>query len=119
VTLGARLTSASFSRPAHDEDNARRAAAAAFRFATSSEGQVTLGIRSATARLVELTGDFVQWRPVRMQRVSADWWELRMPISRGVHRVNVRVDGGKWRAPPGLPRHRDEFGGDAGVLVIP
>jgi 1,4-alpha-glucan branching enzyme len=85
---------------------------------SSPQGIVTLGVRSTNARLVEVTGDFVQWRPVRMQRVSADWWELRIPMSRGVHRVNVRVDGGKWSAPPGVPLQRDEFGGDAGVIVI-
>jgi hypothetical protein len=118
-TLGARLTSSAFSRPVEDRAGATRAVATAFRLQASGDGNVTLGIRSATARLVELTGDFLQWRAVRMQRVSADWWELRMPMPSGVHRVNVRVDGGKWNAPPGLPRQQDEFGGDAGVFVVP
>jgi hypothetical protein len=117
-TLGARLTSSAFSKP-HETDAAARASASAFRLKSDDNGVVTLSIRSTTARLVEVTGDFVQWRPVRMQRVAADWWEFSAPMTRGVHRVNVRVDGGKWSAPPGLPRQRDEFGGEAGVFTIP
>jgi hypothetical protein len=117
-TLGARLTSAPYDKPHATAALATRAVATAFRVVPLSDGVVTLAVRSATARLVEVTGDFVQWRPVRMQRVAADWWELRLPISPGVHRINVRVDGGQWKAPPGLPRQRDEFGGDAGLFTI-
>ncbi|HJU76283.1 MAG TPA: glycogen-binding domain-containing protein [Gemmatimonadaceae bacterium] len=118
-TLGLRLTSTPFGRPADEMKEGSRAVAGAFRLHADPNGIVTLAIRSADARVVELTGDFLQWKPVRMQRVSPDWWEVRLRMSAGVHRVNVRVDGGKWRAPPGVPRQRDEFGGDAGVIVIP
>lgn len=117
-TLGARLTSAPYDKPHTSAALTTRAIATAFRVVPGRDGVVTLAVRSATARLVEVTGDFVQWRPVRMQRVGADWWELRMPMAPGVHRINVRVDGGKWNAPPGLPRQRDEFGGDAGLFTI-
>jgi hypothetical protein len=30
----------------------------------------------------------------------------------------VRLDGGAWQVPPGLPRTNREFAGDAGVLVV-
>jgi hypothetical protein len=39
-------------------------------------------------------------------------------IAPGVHRVNVRADGGPWRPPPGLSVVRDEFGGEVGLLVV-
>jgi hypothetical protein len=39
-------------------------------------------------------------------------------IAPGVHRVNIRVDGGAWRPPPGLSVVRDEFGGEVGLLVV-
>lgn len=119
ATLGFRLTSAPFDRAVDDAPHAVRAVATAFRIESDAKGTVTIAIRAPFARLLEVTGDFVQWRPVRMQRASSDWWQITMPLQRGVHRVNVRVDGGAWNAPPGLPRQRDEFGGDAGVFFVP
>jgi len=35
-----------------------------------------------------------------------------------VYRVNLRVDGGPWIVPPGLPSVVDEFGGAVGILTI-
>ena len=35
----------------------------------------------------------------------------------GVHHINIRIDGGPWIAPPGLPSIRDGFNGEIGVLV--
>ena len=36
-----------------------------------------------------------------------------------VYTLSVRVDGGAWFPPPGLPTTSDGFGGTVGVLVIP
>jgi hypothetical protein len=36
----------------------------------------------------------------------------------GVHRVQLRVDGGPWIAPPGLPRADNGPGGPSGALVV-
>jgi hypothetical protein len=36
----------------------------------------------------------------------------------GVHTLAVRVDGGAWGAPPGLPAADDGFGGEVGTLVV-
>jgi hypothetical protein len=36
----------------------------------------------------------------------------------GTYRLNVRVDGGEWVAPPGLLDVEDEFGGRVGLLVL-
>jgi len=43
--------------------------------------------------------------------------QLTLPA--GAHRIAVRVNGGPWRAPRGLAPVNDDFGGKAGVVVIP
>lgn len=66
---------------------------------------------------VEVRGDFSDWEPVALAR-SGSAWALRLELPPGTYRLNVRVDGGPWVAPPGLPRLADEFGGAVGLLVI-
>lgn len=81
------------------------------------------------AHRVELMGDFTDWTPValvhapvkpsgRPPRESADVWAVELVLAPGVHRVNVRIDGGPWVPPPGLSVVRDEFGGEVGLLVV-
>jgi hypothetical protein len=67
---------------------------------------------------VELMADFTDWTPVPFAERADGVWELALFISPGVHRVNVRVDGGPWQVPPGLTAARDEFGGEVGLLVV-
>ena len=54
-----------------------------------------------------------------MRHVVNDEWELAMQIAPGAHRLNIRVDGGEWRAPPGAGSAQDEFNGVVGLVVIP
>ena len=42
-----------------------------------------------------------------------------MPIAPGSHRVNIRVDGGEWSAPPGASTAQDEFNGVVGLVIVP
>ena len=49
-----------------------------------------------------------------LARDAAGRWELA-PMARGVHQVNVRIDGGAWLPPPGLGVGDDGFGGTFGV----
>jgi hypothetical protein len=74
---------------------------------------------SAEAQRVELMGDFTDWEPVALVRIGADTWEIRLPVSPGVHRLNVRIDGGPWLVPAGTRLEHTEFGGAVGVVVIP
>ena len=37
----------------------------------------------------------------------------------GMYHINVRVDGGPWMAPPGIPTMHDGFSGDVGLIVVP
>ena len=67
---------------------------------------------------VELAGTFSDWQPVALRR-SADGWEAQVALTPGRHRVAFRVDGGPWRSPAGLARVRDDFGGEAGLVIVP
>ena len=53
-----------------------------------------------------------------MTATGDDWWETSLTIAPGLHQVQVRLDGGPWQVPPGLPRTNREFAGEAGVLVV-
>ena len=80
-------------------------------------------LQRLTARIggvetVEIMGDFTDWAPVHLVRRGRDHWELLLPMSAGVHQINMRIDGGDWIAPPGVPAIKDGFDGEVGVLVI-
>ena len=63
-------------------------------------------------------GDFTDWTATPLEERGDGTWELERFISPGVHRVNLRIDGGPWIVPPGLSSARDEFGGEVGLLVV-
>ena len=80
-------------------------------------------LQRITARIggvetVEIMGDFTDWAPIPLVRRGRDLWELLVPMSSGVHQINLRIDGGDWIAPPGVPAIRDGFNGEVGVLVV-
>jgi len=82
-----------------------------------------VALQRLTARIggvetVEIMGDFTDWAPVPLVRRGRDQWELLLPMNAGIHQINMRIDGGKWIAPPGIPSIRDDFNGEVGVLVI-
>lgn len=83
----------------------------------TSRGQ-TIRVRAPNARSVEIMGDFTQWRPVALRRNADGSWLFDVRIEPGTHQVNIRVDGGPWMVPPGLPTITDEFGGSVGLLVV-
>ena len=79
---------------------------------------VEFALPAAEATRVELMGDFTDWRPVRLDPDGQGGWRVRLPVEPGLHRINVRYDGGDWRVPPGTRAVQDEFGTLAGELVI-
>lgn len=101
------------SRLRRDGSEARR-----FVLHVEADGTRTIRVRVPGARLVELMADFTDWLPVPLSPVEDGNWALNLFVAPGVHRVNVRVDGGPWFAPPGLTAVRDEFGGEIGLLVV-
>ena len=45
-------------------------------------------------------------------------WTADVRVVPGAYRVNVRIDGGTWKAPPGTATISDDFGGSAGLVVV-
>jgi hypothetical protein len=80
-------------------------------------------VQRITARIggvesVEIMGDFSDWTALPLIRRGRDQWELLVPMSAGVHQINLRIDRGQWIAPPGIPTMKDGFNGEVGILVI-
>ena len=90
-----------------------------FELVTLRDETRTVRIRAPAATSVELMADFTAWTPVSLTKVSAGLWELTHPIPSGPHLVNIRVDGGAWRAPAGVTVTVDDFGGEVGLVVVP
>ena len=67
---------------------------------------------------VDIMGDFSDWSPLTLVRHGRDLWELSIPMSAGMHQINVRVDGGAWMAPPNMPTMKDTFNGEVGLMVV-
>jgi hypothetical protein len=95
-----------------------KAGAERFTVTVERDGSRTLRLRAPGFTTVEVMGDFTDWRPVPLVPSSGGTFSLKVSLSPGVHRVNVRLDGGPWIAPPGLSTVRDEFGGEVGLLVV-
>ena len=115
-SLGVRVASAPWiARVLHP--GARSSASS---FGVRVEGQARIiYVRAPAARTIELMADFTDWQPVMMRHAANDEWELALPIAPGSHRVNIRVDGGEWKAPPGAGTVQDEFNGVVGLVVVP
>lgn len=116
ATLGVRLAPSLFARPSLPA--AVRPSAARFAVRPAGPGKYALRVRVPAARAVELSGELTGWRPVTMRRVDADAWEAVLPAAEGSYRVSIRVDGGAWVAPPGLPPVDDDFGGSSALVVV-
>lgn len=116
ATVGLRFAPAALLRD--PPPAAVRPSASAFRILPTEPGVYRVIVRSPGARSVELSGDFNQWKPVTLTQTTPDVWEVTLPLPAGTHRVNVRINGDSWTAPPGLPSVDDEFNGRVGLLVV-
>jgi hypothetical protein len=97
---------------------AARSTTAPFQIGPAVAAGREIVIQAADARAVELAGDFTDWKPVALQRWGADGWRALLPISPGLHRLAVRIDGGAWQAPPGTRPIASEFGGEVAEVVV-
>jgi len=82
-------------------------------------GTQKITVRVGGVETVEVMGDFSDWTPLVLMRRGRDLWDITLPVAAGVHEINLRLDGGPWLTPPGLPTRRDSFSGDVGLLVVP
>jgi 1,4-alpha-glucan branching enzyme len=96
-----------------------RPRATAFALTPAGNGVYRVMLRIPGARTAEISGDFNQWTPVSLRETSDGVWEASVPIAPGTHRVNVRINGDRWTAPPGLPAVNDEFAGRVGIIIVP
>jgi hypothetical protein len=120
TTRRGRVTSPVQTEPAQAETGAPEGVPSVTSFAAerSHAGWLTLRVKAPRAKLVEVSGDFTNWTPVRLERASDGLWSATFPINPGKYQMNLRLDGGKWLVPPGLLSMLDEFGGSVGLLVI-
>lgn len=91
---------------------------AGFEMVDAGDGRRTLQVRAPGAFRVEVMGDFTAWEPVALERGADGRWSAAFALPHGVHRMNIRVDGGDWGVPPGVLVLNDEFGGVVGVLAV-
>lgn len=99
-------------------DASRASGVAAFDVRTTINNQRAFRVDAPLAHMVELNGDFTHWQPIRLTRGADGWWSVTLPINPGTYQMNIRVDGGRWIAPPGLLSSVDEFGGTVGIVAI-
>jgi hypothetical protein len=90
-----------------------------FRVELLAPSRYRLRVHAPSANSVDVAGDFTKWSPVALVRHDSGWWVMTAEIPDGTHEAAIRVDGGPWRAPPGLTPITDEFGGRSGLLIIP
>jgi hypothetical protein len=84
-------------------------------------GRYRLRLRLPGARSVEIKGDLTDWQVVALRHAdgAAGAWEVLLDRPAGLYHLNVRVDGGAWRVPAGLPAVPDRFGGTTGLIDLP
>lgn len=83
-----------------------------------ARGMTMIHVHAPNARKVEMMGDLTAWKPRRFTRGRDGWYTLALAATPGSSQLVLRIDGGEWNPPPGLPTVRDEFGGTTGVVVI-
>jgi hypothetical protein len=108
------ILSSSGARPAPTAPDAARAA---FDASNIGPGRIRITIRAPSARTVSFASDCTGWQPLEMTP-TRDGWVIEVAAPRGAHRVNIRIDGGRWIAPPGLAPIDDDFAGEVGIFVV-
>ena len=76
-----------------------------------------LVLRHVPADYVDIMGDFTDWEPVALQSNGADTWSTAIDLRPGTWAYLLRIDGGPWAVPEGLPAARGDFGRETGILV--
>lgn len=114
ATLGFRVTPSWGGR----HDTGHSMASPAWSVRREGDGWYTIEVYASDARTVEITSDATSWEARSLSRASNDRWRLRLHLDDGIYHINLRIDGGPWTVPPGVPTATDEFIGDTGLLVI-
>ena len=75
-------------------------------------------VRAPASERVEIMADFTDWMPLTLVKTPEGVWEITVTVTRGAHRLNVRLDGGDWVVPTNVARVTDEFGGVVGLVLV-
>lgn len=81
-------------------------------------GELVVRTLATDTVVVEVAGDFSDWQPIPLVK-EGPFFVARVQLPPGMYRVAVRANLGEWRAPWNLARVRDDYGGEAGIVVIP
>jgi len=106
------------SKEPSSDATANEAVARSFEVLTEAGNRRVISVDASGASVVEISGDFTQWRPVALSRGADGRWTMTQSIPRGTYQVEIRLNGGTWVAPPGLLKSRDELGAVVGILSI-
>jgi hypothetical protein len=118
VSLGLGFNTAILSSRSNEGTRARAAETpTAFSVSPIGFGRVRVAVRVPSAASVEFASDCTEWKPVTMVRIGNEW-VAEVAAAAGLHRGNIRVDGGRWIAPPGLTSLDDDFAGEVGIFVV-
>ena len=103
-----------------DESGEAAFTAAAMELRPAGGSSFEIAIRADWAQTVEIMGDFTAWEPVALTRDRGEWRVVSI-LPPGIHRLNIRLDGGAWTVPMGrgIIAGEDDFGGRVGRIVVP
>ena len=82
------------------------------------DGDGRIVVRGVVAASVEVMGDFTDWKPAPLDSVATGRWQFHARLSPGVYHLMIRIAGGVWQAPPGLPVLVDDLDQQVGLLVV-
>jgi hypothetical protein len=82
-------------------------------------GMTRLALRAPNARVVELAGDFTEWKFVAATRAANGVWYADLQIPPGQYRYAFRINGTEWRVPDGATAVDDGFGGKSAWITVP
>ena len=80
--------------------------------------RLTVRIDAPSGSRVEVASSATEWTP-QLATPDGNAYVAAISLPSGTHRIAVRINTGAWRAPRGLVRVADDFGGFAGLVVVP
>ena len=78
--------------------SALKPTALAWRTHVEAHDRLIVRVRLRDVASAEIAGDFTDWKPVALERLYGGWWYQALRVSPGVHRVQLRLDGGRWQS---------------------
>ncbi len=84
-----------------------------------SAGAVVVTFRVADRVPTRIAGDWNDWAPQSLQRLSGGRWRVRLVLAPGLHRFTLLDAAGNAFVPAGIPTEPDDFGGSTGLLAVP